>query len=73
MNTENCVVTAILSGIAILIIFVIVIVVRDLNIQRQCLLAGYANHSTTWNLQGFCIREENEWEITVPLRDILNN
>lgn len=31
--------------------------------------AGWRESSITWDLQAFCAREENEYEIVVPLRD----
>ena len=40
------------------------------SLERKCLIAGYPNSHLTWNFQGFCSREENEYEIVVPLRDL---
>ncbi len=39
--------------------------------EIKCLRYGYANNYTTFvTLEQYCIREENEYEITVPLDDI---
>ena len=45
--------------------------VVDSRVQKLCLQHGWANHGVTWDLQGFCIREENEYEIVKPLSEIL--
>ena len=71
MNTVDYVAVVVGLVLVTLFVFVVGLGVRDAQVQRQCLLAGYANHSVTWNFEGFCIREENEYEITVPLQEIL--
>lgn len=38
--------------------------------KRACLRAGWKDNEVTWNLERYCIREENEYEITKPLATI---
>ncbi len=46
---------------------------QDFYVGSQCLEYGYANHSVTWNFKGYCIREENEYEIVKPLSELISN
>ena len=59
-------------GICILIVVVaLTLFVVSIQVEKKCLDLGYANHKVTYTLEGYCIREENEYEITVPLRDLI--
>lgn len=35
--------------------------------ESACLAAGYPTPHTAWTFERYCTREENEYEVTVPL------
>ena len=39
-------------------------------VQRRCLVHGYPDSYVAWNFAAYCVREENEYEIVVPLGDL---
>lgn len=41
--------------------------------EAICLEHGWASSKTTYTLKGYCIRKENEYEITKPLLEIVND
>jgi len=62
-------------GVAVILLalflgWVIVYIAVDLNGQARCLRLGYASHGVTGGMTTYCIREENEYEITVPLSEL---
>jgi hypothetical protein len=57
----------------LMVLFLIVYFVHagvSLLVQQRCLRQGYADSKVTWTFEGYCIREENEYEIVVPLREL---
>ena len=59
-------------GIGMIVFFIFIIgacTVSALNAQT-CLRAGYPNSQTTFFFEGFCAREENEYEIVVPISEL---
>jgi hypothetical protein len=63
--------------IVVILLFVAFVVVACIftvhmvQTKKLCLENGWRNYSITWDLQKFCIREENEYEIVKPLSEIL--
>lgn len=58
----------------ILIIFAIYMIIIGINeviTNQKCLELGWRDGEITWNFQAYCIREENEYEITKPLKELL--
>ncbi len=47
--------------------------IYSLTTEQICLENGWKEGVITWNLQRYCSREENEYEITKPLKEIINN
>lgn len=41
--------------------------------NAECLQYGYPHVSTTYKLEAYCIREEDEYEIVIPLEDLRKN
>ncbi len=66
----NTVDLAVGIGIVLFLVAIGAFIVTDARTQANCLRQGWANHTVTWNLVGYCIREENEYEITVPLSEL---
>ena len=56
----------ILGGIAF-VVWMAAFMMLSVTTEARCLEAGWAKASVTYNLRRFCIREENEYEITKPL------
>jgi len=52
-------------------IMLIIFAPRSLYVDAKCKELGWKNSSITWNLKAYCIREENEYEITKPLSELL--
>ena len=73
MDTETIffILMAIIIGFIVGVI--IVWFILDLTTQSKCLELGWASSEITWNFQAYCIREENEYEITKPLKELLIN
>jgi len=46
-------------------------IVADFSTQATCLKYGWKDHAVTWNFERYCIREEDEFEITKPLSVII--
>ncbi len=55
-------------GTALIMVWVAVYAIKIFDTEAKCAELGWANSKVTWNLQSYCIREENEYEITTPLR-----
>lgn len=63
--------TLIEFAVVIFIIWAVAAFVSIIIVESQCLAYGWADANITWYLKGYCIREENEYEITRPLSEIL--
>ena len=74
MNIENdfefILATIMFVGMGILVIVFLVWSAFTLSVEQQCLSHGWKEGRVTWNLERYCIREENEYEITRLLSDI---
>lgn len=57
--------------LAIVLILLFIYIGTGFVAERQCLAHGWAGSKVTFALEQYCIREENEYEITKPLRDIV--
>lgn len=60
--------------LGILVVVTIVLAVYRLYgviVDQRCLAAGWKASKVTWNFEAYCVREENEYEITTPLSQIL--
>lgn len=44
--------------------------VVTINVDAECLRHGWKDSRVDWRFRSYCIREENEYEITVPLREL---
>lgn len=63
-------------GIVVIVAFFVWIgamLFANFYVQARCLDAGWASYNVSITLSGYCIREENEYEITRPLREVLND
>ena len=60
-----------LSTALLLIVAMFALVGSYMSVQAVCLENGWAKAELTWNLRGYCIREENETEITVPVEQVV--
>ena len=68
-------------GMAVMVFFLLLFVVFlawalasipvMMGAESLCLEAGYPRATVTWNWKTYCVREENEYEIVKPLRDVL--
>jgi len=56
---------------AVLLAYLFIYGITFMIIHQQCLSNGWANASVDYKLNGYCAREENEYEIIRPLEDIL--
>ena len=54
------------------VICMIAFAVKAVLTEKLCLENGYANSNLAIDFTGYCIREENEYEITIPLKELLN-
>lgn len=51
-------------------IYMIIIGITEVITNQKCLELGWRDGETTWNFQTYCSREENEYEITKPLKEL---
>jgi len=58
--------------LVILLCYGVVFLVDVASTEKNCLDAGWADHKVAYDLTSYCIREENEYEIVVPLKDLQN-
>lgn len=58
--------------IAALIAFTLTYLIQAARADQQCAELGWRDYKIIWNLKAFCIREENEYEIIRPLKELLN-
>ena len=47
------------------------LIIISADTSQKCRAAGWGEASITWNLEKYCHREENEFEITKPLNEVL--
>lgn len=59
--------------IALVIIWIVLFLVMTADVEAKCLKLGWADYAVAFNLKQYCIREENEYEITVPLSDVISD
>ena len=56
--------------LGILLIYVFIWAIISFNVDAQCLEYGWKDSSVTYNFHSYCIREENEYEITKSLEQV---
>lgn len=65
--------TILIIGGSLFLLAVLIYMTFAFATNQKCLEAGWRSSEVTWNLQQYCSREENEYEITKPLKKVLNN
>jgi len=55
---------------AMFILWILCYCVVSFNVQKTCLEAGWRDYEVTWDYSAFCVREENEYEIVIPLSQV---
>lgn len=69
---EFILVLVLVACVAVLALKLLVVAPAQMRCEAACLQAGWAqNDYIWWQSECYCIREENEFEITKPLRVII--
>lgn len=56
--------------IIFLITYMGTLLITSFKVEADCLKLGWRNSIVVWNFEQYCIREENEYEITKPLKEL---
>ena len=73
MDTESKVILIIGLFIGAFLLFCFVQFGVSASTDALCAQNGWRDSKVTWNFQRYCIREENEYEIIVPLYKIMDD
>lgn len=61
-----------LAAFVLLVLFMVALTFVSVRDTAICLEHGWALTRTTWKLESFCIREENEYEIVKSVIEVVN-
>ena len=70
INWEDVAATVVIALVLAIIIYAAVFTVCVAKTELACAQEGWRDYTVTWNLEQFCVREENEYEIIKPLGEI---
>ncbi len=62
--------TALGFGLILLLVWVVGGVGRAVYVDSRCLELGWRTGLLNWKLEGYCTRQENEYDITRPLKEL---
>lgn len=71
LDTGDIIARLLIIALASMLVYSIFYIIIDARVLKACLLHGWRDSMITWDFQGFCAREENEYEIVKPLSEIV--